>query len=248
MAEKSKIEKFITKYYLNGLAESAQVVSNAGSLQTVFKNSEGNLRGEIIFEDVNLPDGTIGVYNTKGLLNYLSILDEDITVNYKGTNSDGSIVSLELSDTRGKKALHNASPLDLIDFDGKKAVVKNYDVEFCLNNETIADILSGFTAVGKSMDLQSLTFLKDKKQDKFLAIFNYAGNKTEQIEVEMPTKVDDDDFEDVISFPATAVKEILSINGKGFEEAKLSISNKGLMRLYFKDNKVTSEYWIRKNV
>ncbi|MEO6303956.1 MAG: hypothetical protein ABIP51_12370 [Bacteroidia bacterium] len=242
MYEKKSLTKFIEKYYLNGLVGSAQLEASNNNLETVFRNIEGNLRGVIKLDNIKLPDGFIGVYYTTKLLSMLSILNDDIDIVYKGENADKSIVSLELSDTKGRKAIYGASSLEIIDFDGKKGLVKNYEVSIDLNSETIQDILKCFSA------LSSKTFTILKRDNKLFAIFNYTGTNLDQIELELDGKVDNDfDNDDYIIFPGDPIKEILSINGKAFDKATLNVSIKGMMQLKFEEKGLTAEYWLMKN-
>jgi hypothetical protein len=245
MYDKNLITKFIEKYYLNGLINGAQLTSEKGDLHTVFRNSDGNVRGEIKLEKINLPDGIIGVYYTSNLLKMMSILHDEVTVEYKGARSeDKSVIALEFRDKKGRKATHATSMLELIDYDGKKGVVKDYDVKIKLDNETIQDLLKAFSAINTSMDSQTMTILK--KDDKLYAVFGYSGSNVDQIEIELNADVDDD-YDEIISFPGNAVKEILSVNGKSFQEASMNISVKGLMQFKFEELGLTAEYWLRKN-
>lgn len=245
MYEKKTISNFLEKVYLNGIIENIRLESDNGNLQTIFRNSEGNFRGEVILSDIQLPNGLIGVYYPKKLLNFLAILDDSILVEYNGVNTDDSVVSIELSDDKGKKAIYAATALSLIDYDGKKAVVKNYDVSLDLTPSIIQDILKCFNAMSTAIDAQTITFLN--KNDKLYAVFGYSSStsNTDQIEFELDANVDD--YDDIISFPALYLKEALTINSREFTEATLEISIKGILRLSFKENNITSEYWLRKN-
>lgn len=245
MYDKNLFTKFIEKYYLNGLINGAQLTSEKGDLHTVFRNSEGNVRGEIKLEKINLPDGIIGVYYTSNLLKMISVLHDEVSIEYKGSRpEDNSVIALEMRDKKGRKATHATSMLELIDYDGKKGVVKDYEIKIKLDNETIQDILKAFSAINTPMDSQTITILK--KDNKLYAVFGYSGSNVDQIEIELNGEVDED-YDEILSFPGSAVKEILSVNGKSFNEAKLNISIKGLMQFKFEEDGLTAEYWLRKN-
>ena len=243
---KQLITKFIERYNLNGTIEAAQITSDGKSFYTLFKNVPGNLRGEIKLEKINLPEGEIGIYYTQTLLKMMSILDNDIDVKYLGQRKeDNSIINIEMSDTKGKKITHVASILALIDNDGKKGVIKDYEIKIKLNQETIQDILKAFGAINTSLDIQTIAF--EKRGDKLFAIFGHSDTNSDTIEFELDPFYLDDDFDELMKFSAAGIKEILAVNGKFFEEATLEISVKGALRLYFKDGDITSEYWIKKN-
>lgn len=243
MYDKNLIEKFIGKYYLNGLVEQAHISSDKGILYTLFRNATGNLRGEVCIQDAKLPDAQIGVYYTKNLLSYMSILDNTVSVEFQGKNTDGSVTTVEMRDNKGRKMVFGATTLDLIDNDGKRGQVKNYEATINLDQVVIGDILKGFSAIGTALTQQTIAFVN--KDDKLYAIFGYSDSGTNQIEIELNAKLDED-FEEMI-FPADIVKEVLTVNGKQFDTATLQISIKGLMTLVFEDVQCKAEYWIRKN-
>lgn len=247
MYNKELIIKFIEKYYLNGLVTTAELRAENNDLTTLFKNTEGNVRGEITLGSIRLPDASIGVYYTKELMSLMSILDSSIEVEYKGQNPDGSIKTLEFSDSKGREVIHGTSTLDMIDADGRKASVKKYEAKINLNNETIQDILKSFSALATPINAQTLTFVK--KGDDLYAVFGYnASLNTDMVKLKLDAEVDDD-FDEKMSFPAIALKEILSINGKSYDEVECEISIKGVMKLKFVEakTKITAEYWVKKN-
>lgn len=243
MYDKNLIEKFISKYYLNGLVDQTHISSSDGTLYTLFRNSTGNLRGEVCIEDAKLPDAQIGVYYTKNLLSYMSILDNTVSIEFNGKNIDDSVTTIEMRDAKGRKIVFGASKLDLIESDGKRNQVKSYEAKIELDQVIIGDILKGFSAIATPIDKQTIAFVK--QEDKLYAIFGYSGQGTNQIEVELNAQVDED-FEEMI-FPADIVKEVLTVNGKLFDTATLEISIKGLLTFKFEDIQCKAEYWIRKN-
>lgn len=80
MINKLDLVANIEKYYLNGTVESVKwnVVNNRLNIGFVSPNQD--LVGYIEC-DVKLDDGTLGIFNTSGLLKMLSILDMDVIIN-----------------------------------------------------------------------------------------------------------------------------------------------------------------------
>jgi hypothetical protein len=169
-----------------------------------------------------------------------SILDKDVDMSAEYNTGGDAVVSLMMKDAKGKKINFAATDLDIIDRDGKKGNVKSYDIVVVLNQEIIADILKANGALDRN---PAMTFLQ--KNDKFYVVFGYSQTNSNTIEFELEPDVMDEDFE-MMSFPSDSLKEILSINNKRFEQATLEISNKGIMRLYFKDDNTEAEYWLVK--
>ena len=240
MYDKNLITKFINKYYLNKLVPTAQLEATSdGNLFTSFRNNVGNLRGEITLSDIQLPEGLVGVYETEKLLAMMAILEDSVVIDYKGENSDKSIVSLEMSDNKGRRIKFNASPLSLIDYDGKKLLIKSYQASIDLNNETVNDFLKCLAAIPTT----TVNFVQ--KNDKLMAIFGDTGTETDQVEIELEGTADSD-F-DSMAFPAKELREIFSVNNKAFDTAEFNISSKGILRILFEDSRIKSEYWLREN-
>lgn len=243
---KEAFTSFIERYHLNGLVNDTEIKIEGGTGYTLFKNDSGSVRGEIIAENLNYPDGLIYVYYTDKLLKLSSILEEDITVEYLGNDpTDNSVVQLQFKDAKGKKITYACSNSTIIDSDNKKSLVKDHEVTIKLNAETIQDILKSFTAISIPLDTQQIAF--EKRDNKLIAIFGYSTSNSNTIELELDTDELSDDYDEIVIFPAAGIKEILSINGKRFSEATLEISVKGLLQFKFKDNNLNSTYWIRKS-
>ena len=237
---KEKFVGFLEKYYLNGKIEGARIEIKNNEIITVFKNLSSDLRGYIRMTDFEFEDCEIGCYDTGRLLGMASILDKDVSITVTYDNTGESVISLMMKDAKGKKLNFAASELDIIEWDGKKAKVASYDVIVKMNQEIISDILRANNALDKN---PAITFVN--KNDKFYIIFGYSQTNSNMIEFELEPDVMDDTFK-VMSFPSDYLKEILAINSKRFEEATLSISNKGIMNISFKDGETTSEYWLVK--
>ena len=169
-----------------------------------------------------------------------SILDRDVNMSVEYNSKGDGVISLMMKDAKGKKLNYAASDLDIIDRDGKKGNVKAYDVVVTLNQEVISDILKANGALDRN---PAITFVQ--KNDKFYIVFGYSQTNSNSIEFELEPDVMSEDF-DVMSFPSDSLKEILAINNKRFEQATLEISEKGIMRLYFKDDTTVAEYWLVK--
>jgi hypothetical protein len=237
MVSKEKFVKFIEKFHLAGIIPSAIIEVKDKTLSAIVKSESGDVRGYIELEDFELEDGEIGCYSTANLLKLLTILDNDIKI-VQNTRGDGHIFSLEFSDSKGKKVIFATHERDIIDRDGKKAKVNSYDVKVSLNNENIADILQSYGALNSN-----ITFLP--KKDKLYAVFNYSKNNEDNIEIQLDTEEMDEDFE-AMTFDTKYIKNIFEVNKKRYDDGTLELSNKGIARIYFKDNDSMAEYWIVK--
>lgn len=238
MLSKERFVKFLEKYHLNGVVESAWIEVKDDVLSTTVKTLEGDMRGHVVLNDFGMNDGEIGCYSTSSLLKMLSILDSDINIIPAKRESDGFINALNISDVKGKKIRFATHESDIIDRDGKKGNVKEYEVRISLNNENIDDILRAYSALNSN-----ITFLQ--KNNKFYVVFNYSQNNENNIEIQIETEKLDEDFE-FMTFDARYIKNILEVNKKRYADAYIELSVKGIAKFHFEDVDSTAEYWIVK--
>ena len=236
---KEKLIRFVEKYYLTGINEAAILKVEDEKLTTLFKTPEGDLRGLIEIEDIKLPDAEIGFYSTGTFLKMISILEDKVDIELKKKQETNTIVNLTIKDEKNRKITYATCDLDIIDSDGKKGVLKSYDVKVPLYNETISNILKANAAIPS----KAITFLV--KDEVFYIVFNYSENNSDKIEIELPAEDLNEEFS-MMSFSSQHIKSILEVNSKKFSEAFLEISMKGILRIYFKDIDSTAEYWMVK--
>lgn len=238
MLSKDRFVKFLEKYHLGGIIETAWIEVKDDVLFATVKDEGGAIRGHVILNDFGMNDGEIGCYSTSSLLKMLSILDNDINIIPTKRESDGLITALNISDAKGKKIRFATHEADIIDRDGKKGQVKNYEVKISLNNENIDDIILAYNALNSN-----ITFLQRDK--KFYVVLNHSQNNENNIEIQIETEKVDEDFE-YMTFDAKCIKNILEVNKRRYVDAYIELSNKGIAKFYFEDQDSVAEYWIVK--
>lgn len=238
MINKERFVKFVEKYHLGGIIDSAVINVEDKTLRSTFKTLTGDLRGHVELQEFDLPDGNIGSYYTANLLKLLGILNNDVHITPGIRESDQFTHSLEFRDTKGKKVKYSTCELDIIESDGKKAKMSSYDVKISLNNEVIDDILKAYGALNSN-----ITFLK--RDDKLFVVFNYSQNNEDNIEIELETEELNEDFE-LMTFDAKLIKNVLEVNKRRYDDGYIQLSMKGIAQFYFMDNDSTAEYWIVK--
>ena len=78
--QKSKLNRFIQKYNLNGNVNSVKWKSQDKILSTNFITSDKSLMGTVNLNNFDFMDSEIGVYTTDQLQRLLSVLSEDINL------------------------------------------------------------------------------------------------------------------------------------------------------------------------
>ena len=79
---KKRLNRFISKYYLNGTVNSVVLnsKSNSQQLSTRFISGDKSLLGELVMDKWSFEDSDIGIYNTEQLVKLMSVVDEDINL------------------------------------------------------------------------------------------------------------------------------------------------------------------------
>ena len=70
--DKSKLVKFINKYYLSGNVNSVAVSSDGNGLSTRFVSGDKSILGEVKLNNYAITEAEFGVYTTDILLKMLS--------------------------------------------------------------------------------------------------------------------------------------------------------------------------------
>jgi hypothetical protein len=69
--QKTKLNRFIQKYNLNGNVNSVKWTSKDNSLSTTFVTSDKALMGKVKVDNFQFDDGSVGVYTTDQLVKLL---------------------------------------------------------------------------------------------------------------------------------------------------------------------------------
>ena len=79
--QKTKLDRFIQKYNLNGNVNSVKWTSKDDTLATTFVTSDKSLMGSVSVDNVQFDEGDVGVYTTDLLQKLLGVLGDDVTLN-----------------------------------------------------------------------------------------------------------------------------------------------------------------------
>jgi hypothetical protein len=229
MIQKLDLVASIEKYYLGGIIESVKWNVSGGKLHTNFVSPYQDLVGHIEC-DLNIEDGTIGIFNTSALLKMLSILEHDILVNVETTHKVPTRLLIEDSNFSLQYTLADPyiiPPSPSID-------EPEYDTEFDIDAEFILRFTKAKNALGSNTkDIVRITnFVHEDgvKQAKFIL-----GDPTSHSnKVEFTCDASYEVFhKELLTFNSSHIKEILSVNKENIQSAKGYISMQGLLKLEF---------------
>ncbi len=98
--EKSKLERFISKYNIGGACESVKCVSNGTEMTVRSISDDKNVLAEVTSHDIGFPEGEFSIYETKKLRSLLGVLGEKLKV--AANSSSNKVIGLNLSDSDTK--------------------------------------------------------------------------------------------------------------------------------------------------
>ena len=78
--QKSKLDKFISKYNLGGNVNSVKWKSNSDTLTTTFVTPDKSLLGTVKVDKFPFEDSEIGVYQTDQLKSLIGVLGDDVSL------------------------------------------------------------------------------------------------------------------------------------------------------------------------
>ncbi len=232
---KQKLVRFINKYYLNGIADSVVLKSNAidQKLSTRFVSSNKTLLGKVEMDRWNFEDANIGVYTTEQLLKLLGVLDEDINVSVM--KAGDKTISMKVSDLSSSVNYMLSDP-SIINEPPQLQNIPNFELSINMTPSVINKFISGKSAL---QDTTTFTVITDETLTKL--VIGYSSVNTNRVTI--PVVTSEFSSIDNVSFNAEYFSNILIAN-KECESAFLQISSEGLAKINFKIDDYIATYWL----
>ena len=227
MINKLDLVANIERYYLNGTVESVKWNIANNKLNIEFVSPNQDLVGHVEC-DVELEDGTIGIFNTSGLLKMLSILDMDILINVEKQHKVPT--KLQIEDSNFSLQYSLADPF--IIQTTPEISEPEYDITFEVNSEFIMRFAKAKGALGaNAKEIFRVSTSKNDEGNKQVKII--LGEPTSHSnKVEFTTEASFNEMHiGYLSFNSAYVKEILNASKDDLVEAKGYISTQGLLKL-----------------
>jgi hypothetical protein len=232
--EKSKLERFISKYYLGGSIKNAKWQSNGNELSVSCTTDDKNVLAMIAMKEDVLPKGTYGVFDTSMLSSMLSVMGDSLDVVTRETN--GKVTALTLSDSNATAEYVLADP-SAISGTPELKNLPNFEISIDLDQQFVTSFLRAKSALGEEREF---TVVSDGKKTQ--VIIGYSNNNTHRITLNVTAT------EAVAlshtNFSASLLKEILVAN-KGMSGV-MKISTKGIAHVSFQEQGYTTNYYLIK--
>ena len=231
---KQQFVKFIDKYNLGGLVNSAILSFKDNTLNTRFTSGDKSLLGILSMDKWDFEDGEFGVYNTEQLVKLLSVLDDDVTMTV--SKAGDKAVSIQMSDSVSKVNYMLTDTSVISRPPVPESLPQNFELKININQQFISKFISGKQALPETD-----TFTIVTNNDKANVVIGYASVNTNRVTI--PVSTTEYKHMDLISFNAGNFKEILSAN-KECESALLEVSPDGIAKITFKIDNYKSTYYL----
>ena len=230
--DKSKLVKFINKYYLGGNVNSVAINSDGNGLSTRFVSGDKSLLGEVKLNNYSITKADFGVYQTDALLKMLSVLDNDVSIDL--VKAEEKAISLDAKDS-GAKVRYMLSDLSVINTPPQLKQIPEFELLLNVDKTFVSKFISG---KGALPDTESFTIVSGDKPEVVIGYSSIATNR-----VAVPVENQTDNTIDNISFNANLFKDVLEAN-KECEAAVLEVSSEGLARITFNVGDYESTYYL----
>jgi|TARA_R110002124_G_scaffold29680_1_gene103152 hypothetical protein len=231
--QKSKLDKFISKYNLGGNVNSVKWKSSGDSLSTSFVTPDKSLLGNVKVEKFQFEDAELGVYQTDQLKSLINVLGDDVSLNL--TRFGDKAVSLKVKN--GPVSVdYVLSDLSVISDPPQMKRLPEFGTKIKLDSNFISTFIKGKGALS---DID--TFAVVKTDSGCDVVIGYSSTNTNRVNI--PTECDTCDIDKPITFNANLFKEVLVAN-RECSSAILEVSTEGLARVNFKVDDFDSTYYV----
>ena len=231
--QKSKLDKFISKYNLGGNVNSVKWKSNGDTLSTSFVTPDKSLLGNVKVDKFQFENAELGVYQTDQLKSLINVLGDDVSLDL--TRFGDKAVSLKVKN--GPVSVdYVLSDLSVISDPPSMKRLPEFGTKIKLDSNFISTFIKGKSALS---DID--TFAVVKNGDGCDVVIGYSSTNTNRVNI--PTQYDTCDINTPITFNANLFKEVLVAN-RECTSAVLEVSTEGLARVNFKVDDFDSTYYI----
>ena len=231
--EKSKLEKFITKYNLGGSCESVTLLSDGTKLSVRSISDDKNVLAEVSCVDMGFPPGEFSIYETKKLRSLLGVLNETLQVTTNSNNGNVVGVNMSDSDTKTTFVLADDSVIPKVP-EIKK--LPNFDVEIILDEKFVNTFSRAKSALS---EVDTFTVTSDGTETN--VVIGYSTLNTNRINITVNTK--SAAKINPINFSANYLKEVL-LSNKEIKNGSLKVSSHGISVAEFSGDGFTSKYYL----
>ncbi len=241
MILKTDLQNIINKYYLNSLIESVKWEISNKTLTIKFTSPDKTMIGKVVCSNFDiLENSVIGINNTTQLNKLINITLGHLDLELE--KQKGIITKLNVSD-QNYKVTYTLADLILIPKSGEYNGDDQYDIRVLLETNDINSLTKAKSALSESNTVVLKPIVDENEQHKIEMVFGGDIEYSNKISYYL-SNVDfknNNPFE--IFYDSNIIKEILSCN-KNSQKCIMDINIEGIIRLYFEEDNIQSEYYI----
>ena len=233
--KKSLVERFISKYNIGGAAEAVTWIGTKKGLITKSGTDDKFAFAFIGCSEIVIPEGTYHIYDTSGLKKLLSVLGEDIKIDYL----EDERPTFKMTDELKTKTTFTLASEDVIPSAPTKVNEPEFEAEVKMNSKSIDTFIKAKKAL---TDVTTFAVIADKNVD---FVIGYDADNTIANTVSVPCEVVKSKKISPVFFSATYLSNILEAN-KEATSATISIAAKGLLKVTFEIEFFQVTYYLQK--
>lgn len=234
--EKSKLEKFISRYNLAGTCESVNFVSDGNKLSVRGISEDKNVVVEVEATNMSFPKGTFCIFETKKLRGMLGVMGDNVDIS-PVTAPNQIVTGLNISDSSTKATFVLADPQVAPHVPDVK--LPKFDTTITLDEKFTATFVRAKNALTEA---NNFVIMSDGETKTAQLIVGFSKLNTNRIA--MDVKMDTAAKLQPVNFSANYLKEILSTHKDCV--GVLSLNTNGLVVVKFVDGDFTSTYYLPK--
>jgi hypothetical protein len=236
MINKILLQSILNKYHL-GVNQSVKWVVKDNNLKIDFMSPTKDIIGKISCSNFKLEDSEIAIYDTKKLSNLLSICQGELLLELE--KSHKIYTKLHISDASFNVTYALSDPLLMAKIGTVN--VPEWVVEINLEQENVNNLIKAKSALGETDNMLFTTTQNLDGEDICEFVFGDEAGHNNKITYQISGDIKEKSMK--IPFNSEMFKSILQVN-KDMEEGKIFVSSMGLMKLEFKTDTVSSEYFM----
>ena len=236
MINKLTLQSVINKYYL-GENESVKWEIEDKVLTTQFMSANKEVIGELTHTNFDLEDSELAIFDTKKLINLLSITSGDVLLELEKTHKTFTKLLISDQDFNLSYAL-----ADLLLISKVGTVTEpEWDVIINLEKEQVSNLVKAKSALAEVDNMIITTELDLNKDLMCKFTFGDEHGHNNKITYQLYGEINDSNIK--LPFNSNIFKTILNVN-KDLDSGTLKISSKGLMKLEFTSNDTKCKYYL----
>jgi len=230
--EKSKLQSFITRYYLAGNCEAVTLNENETGIGCELIDQDQTVVGKIQWNTTPFVKGSLGINHTGALIKMLGAVGENIDINVQQAGGKNYAMKITEGSTKLTFMLADTTVIPAVPSINQEP---DYNETIAITDEFINKFIKAKNALPDAKN-----FAVQVKGGKVTFIINYTTINADNISFEIGTTSNAD--MEPICFSADKLKEVLTSN-KG-DAGKLHVSSQGLARIDFSGADFESSYWL----